>query len=225
MVQRGHVERLARDPAAFIRPSPAGTELGGVARRTREALLLCEAAGFDVIIVETVGVGQSELAVADLVDVFVLLASPGGGDDLQGIKRGIMELADVVVVTKADGELAGPANHAAADLRRALHLLRPKYEGIEVPTLLVSSPAGIGITEVWEAVATLHAALDERGDLGHLRAGQARAWLWDELRTGLLERFRTDPAVAERLAALEAAVVAGDLAPTAAAQELLGLSR
>jgi LAO/AO transport system kinase len=216
------MERLARDPAAFIRPSPAGTELGGVARRTREALLLCEAAGFDVVIVETVGVGQSELAVADLVDVFVLLASPSGGDDLQGIKRGIMELADVVVVTKADGDLAAAANHAAADLRRALHLLRPKYAGVEVPTLLASSPTGTGIAEVWQAIGTVHAALAESGELDGLRARQAKAWLWDELRTGLLDRFRADPTVRSQLAALEAAVIAGEVAPTVAAQRLLG---
>ncbi|MBX3284786.1 MAG: methylmalonyl Co-A mutase-associated GTPase MeaB, partial [Actinobacteria bacterium] len=146
------METLARNPQAFIRPSPSGGELGGVARRTREAMLLCEAAGFDVVVVETVGVGQSELAVADLVDLFVLLASPSGGDDLQGIKRGIMELADLVVVTKADGDLATSANHAAADLRRAIHLLRPKYEGLETETLLVSSPTGTGIAEVWDHV-------------------------------------------------------------------------
>ncbi len=215
------MERLARDPAAFIRPSPAGTELGGVARRTREALLLCEASGFDVVIVETVGVGQSELAVADLVDVFVLLASPSGGDDLQGIKRGIMELADVVVVTKADGDLANAANHAAADLRRAIHLLRPKYEGLSTDTYLVSSTAGTGIDEVWDAITAAHGVLRDSGQLQHLRAGQARAWLWDEIRTGLLERFRAQPSTQAALADLEAAVVAGEVSPTVAAQRLL----
>jgi LAO/AO transport system kinase len=215
------MERLARDPHAFIRPSPAGTELGGVARRTREALLLCEASGFDVVIVETVGVGQSELAVAELVDVFVLLASPSGGDDLQGIKRGIMELADVVVVTKADGELASAANHAAADLRRAIHLLRPKYEGIEVRTLLASSTTGAGVAEVWDAVVDVHHRLASSNQLTRLRAHQAQAWLWDELRTGLLDRFRADPEVRARLADLERAVAEGRVAPTVAAQQLL----
>jgi LAO/AO transport system kinase len=215
------MERLARDPHAFIRPSPAGTELGGVARRTREAMLLCEAAGFDVILIETVGVGQSELAVADLVDVFVLLASPSGGDDLQGIKRGIMELADLVVVTKADGALAGPANHAAADLRRAVHLLRPKYDGIGTEVLLVSSTTGVGVPEVWHTARHVHAHLADTGQLHELRSHQAQAWLWDELRSGLLERFRASPAVRARLADLEAAVAAGSLAPAAAAKELL----
>ena len=215
------MERLARDPRAFIRPSPAGTELGGVARRTREALLLCEAAGFDVVIVETVGVGQSELAVADLVDVFVLLASPSGGDDLQGIKRGIMELADLVVVTKADGELANAANHAAADLRRAIHLLRPKYAGLAAETLLVSSTTGAGVAEVWHAIERIHQELQTSGQLTDLRARQAKAWLWDEIRAGLLERFRSDRSPAD-VAAVEAAVMAGTLAPGIGAQQLLG---
>ncbi len=215
------METLARDPAAYIRPSPAGRELGGVARRTREAMLLCEAAGFDVVLVETVGVGQSELAVSDLVDLFVLLASPSGGDDLQGIKRGIMELADLVVVTKADGDLEASARHAAADLQRALHLLRPKHDGLSTATLLVSSPTGTGIAEVWEQVTDAHRHLSATGQLATLRAGQARAWMWDEIRAGLAERFREDPAVTEDLSGLEAAVQAGEIAPTAAAQDLL----
>ncbi len=217
------MERLARNERAFIRPSPSGGELGGVARRTREALLLCEAAGFDVVIVETVGVGQSELAVADLVDLFVLLASPSGGDDLQGIKRGIMELADLVVVTKADGELAGPANHAAADLRRAVHLLRPKHDGITTEVLLASSttPNDEGVAAVWDAVSRLHAELSASGSLDRLRADQAAAWLWDEIRSGLTQRFRDHPATKQHLAELEQAVRSGEMAPGAAAQQLL----
>ncbi|MBX3314167.1 MAG: methylmalonyl Co-A mutase-associated GTPase MeaB [Actinobacteria bacterium] len=215
------MDRLSREPDAFIRPSPSGGELGGVARRTREAMLLCEAAGFDVVVVETVGVGQSELAVADLVDVFVLLASPGGGDDLQGIKRGIMELADLVVVTKADGDLEPAARHAATDLRRAISLLRPKYEGLTTETLLVSSPAGVGVAEVWAQVRSVHDHLSRTGQLDRLRAGQAQAWLWDEIRAGLAERFRRTPAVADELPALVEAVRSGRIAPTAAAQDLL----
>ncbi|MEO9164975.1 MAG: methylmalonyl Co-A mutase-associated GTPase MeaB [Aquihabitans sp.] len=215
------MERLAREPNAFIRPSPSSGELGGVARRTREAMLLCEAAGFDVVLVETVGVGQSELAVADLVDLFVLLASPGGGDDLQGIKRGIMELADLVVVTKADGDLAIAANHAAADLRRAIHLLRPKHDGLTTETLMVSSPNGTGIAEVWAHIVAAHHHLLSTGQLDHLRAEQARAWLWDEVKAGLTERFRADRDVAQTLPGLEDAVRRGEAAPTAAAQQLL----
>ena len=215
------MERLAREPNAFIRPSPSSGELGGVARRTREAMLLCEAAGFDVVLVETVGVGQSELAVADLVDLFVLLASPGGGDDLQGIKRGIMELADLVVVTKADGDLATAANHAAADLRRAIHLLRPKHDGLTTETLMVSSPNGTGIAEVWAHLVADHHHLLSSGQLDQLRAEQARAWLWDEVKAGLTERFRADRDVARALPGLEDAVRRGEVAPTAAAQQLL----
>ena len=215
------MEALARHPRAFIRPSPSGGELGGVARRTREAGLLCEAAGYDVIVIETVGVGQSELAVADLVDLFVMLASPGGGDDLQGIKRGIMELADVVVVTKADGHLLSAANHAAADLRRALHLMRPKHEGLTTETLLVSSPDGTGIPQVWDHLLAAHHHLTTNGQLPALRARQATAWMWEEVRAGLSQRFSESPAVREVLADLELSVESGKTAPTAAAQTLL----
>ncbi|HKY65292.1 MAG TPA: methylmalonyl Co-A mutase-associated GTPase MeaB, partial [Acidimicrobiales bacterium] len=152
MGDKTRMERLARDPAAFIRPSPSGGTLGGVARRTREAAFLCEAAGFDVVLVETVGVGQSETVVADMVDCFVLLAAPGGGDELQGIKRGIMELADVIVVNKADGDLLPAARRAVADHRHAVHLLRPKHPGWTVPVLAVSALHGTGIDEVWTEV-------------------------------------------------------------------------
>ena len=217
------MESLARNPSAFIRPSPSGGELGGVARRTREAGLLCEAAGFDVVLVETVGVGQSELAVADLADIFVLLASPGGGDDLQGIKRGIMELADLVVVTKADGDLATAANHTAADLRRALHLMRPKHRGLVTEAYLVSSPTGKGIAEVWEAIGAAHSHLSESGQLATLRSHQARAWMWEEIRAELARRFRSDPHITRELGRLEADVEASLIAPTAAAQQLLDI--
>lgn len=215
------MERLAANPDTFIRPSPSKGELGGVARRTREALLLCEAAGFDVVVVETVGVGQSELAVADMVDLFVLLASPGAGDELQGIKRGIMELADLVVVTKADGDLAGPARHAAADLANALHLLRPRHPGIEPQVLLASSVTGEGIAEVWDAVERTDQALRAGGHLDKVRADQAKSWLWSEVSAGLLDGFRRDPRIAAELVRLEADVVAGNIAPGVAARRLL----
>ncbi|MGI8755732.1 MAG: methylmalonyl Co-A mutase-associated GTPase MeaB [Acidimicrobiales bacterium] len=217
------MERLTRDASAFVRPSPSGGELGGVARRTREALLVCEAAGFDVVVVETVGVGQSELAVAELVDLFVLLASPSGGDDLQGIKRGIMELADLVVVTKADGDLARAANHTAADLRRALHLLRPRYEGLTTEVTLVSSPTGTGVADVWDRLTHAHEHLRTSGQLDSLRSHQAVAWMWDEVRSGLTDRFGERAGANDDggLTRLEAAVAKGTTAPTAAAQELL----
>src|ERR1700722_19089958 len=165
---------LARCDDAFIRPSPAGKTLGGVARRTREAILVAEAASFDVIIVETVGVGQSETAVADMVDLFVLLLAPGGGDDLQGIKKGIMELADLVIVTKADGDLARAADRAASDYFAALHLMRPKYPGVAPQVMNVSSLEKIGISDVWNDLLKFHRELGAGGYLRLLRENQAR---------------------------------------------------
>ncbi len=213
------MEDLARRPEAFIRPSPAGRTLGGVARRTREAMLLCEAAGFDVVIVETVGVGQSETAVADMVDLFCLLAGPGAGDDLQGIKRGVMELAEIVVVTKADGDLLPAANRAAADLRHALHLMRPLHDAWAPRVLSTSSFDGTGLADVWDAVQEHRAALEGAGALEPMRAEQLRRWLWSELREGLVERFVA--AAGERLASAERDVIAGRVLPAVAASDLL----
>jgi LAO/AO transport system kinase len=215
------METLARNPDAFIRPSPSAGTLGGVARRTREAALLCEAAGFDVVIVETVGVGQSEVAVADMVDCFMLLASPGGGDELQGIKRGIMELADVIVVNKADGDLLPAANRAVSDHRHAVHLLRPKHPGWSVPVVAVSALQGTGVDEAWAAVGQLAEHLRSAGELERLRADQAVAWMWDEVREQLVESFRRDPRVAERWGDVEGAVRTGDRSPTTGARHLL----
>jgi LAO/AO transport system kinase len=215
------MERLARDPRAFIRPSPSGGSVGGVARRTREAALLCEAAGFDVIVVETVGVGQSEVAVADMVDCFCLVVAPGGGDELQGIKRGIIELADVVVVNKADGDLLPAARRAIADYRQAVHLLRPKHAGWEVPVLATSALEGAGVDEAWAAVEKLVAHLREDDALDRLRAGQAVAWMWDEIREHLMDSFRRDPGVATRWSDAEEAVRAGRVSPGTVARRLL----
>jgi LAO/AO transport system kinase len=219
------MEHLTRDPNAFVRPSPSGTTVGGVARRTREALLLCEAAGYGVVLVETVGVGQSDTAVAEMVDTFALLVSPGGGDELQGIKRGVIELADLVVVTKADGELAGAARRAEADHRHALGLLRPRFERWRPPVLACSAHAGTGVAEVWEAVLAHRRTLEGTGALGSLRAEQLRAWLWSEVRERLRAGLRADPAVRALAPVLEAKVVAGDITPPAAAQELLDAHR
>jgi LAO/AO transport system kinase len=210
---------LARHPDAFIRPTPAGGTLGGVARRTREALLLCEAAGFDLVIVETVGVGQSEVAVADLVDLFVLIASPAGGDELQGIKRGIMELADLIVVNKADGDLADAAGRSAADLQRAVHLLRPKRPGWEVEVRTASALTGAGVPELWSAIETAHDRLGPA--LGELRSRQSVAWMWSEVTDTLLDRLRADPGVRGQVAELEQQVADGQVPPATAARRLL----
>ena len=219
------MEALSMHPRAYIRPSPAGKSLGGVTRSTREAILLCEAAGFDLVLVETVGVGQSETAVDDMVDAFCLLVAPGGGDELQGIKRGIMEMADLVVVNKADGALAEAAAHAAADYARAVHLLRRKSRAWEPRVLRCSAVEGAGIGEVWDAVLEHHDALSAAGDLERRRRDQARAWLWSEVTDRLTTSFRHDPDVAARLPALEAQVVAGDVSPTTAALELVAAYR
>jgi LAO/AO transport system kinase len=214
------MEKLARDPNAFIRPSPAGTTLGGVARRTREAMLLTEAAGFDVVIVETVGVGQSETAVSEMVDLFVLLLSPGGGDDLQGIKRGVMELADLALVTKADGDLKAAASRAAADYRNALHLMRPKYPKLSPQVMQVSSIEGVGIADAWHAMKDLHDNLEKRGHLKHLRENQARRWFWNELQTVLSEEILSSEKLGKEAKKLEASVIAGKALPYTAARAL-----
>ena len=218
------MENLARDPNAFIRPSPTGGTLGGVARRTREAMLLVEAAGFDVVIVETVGVGQSETAVADMVDMFLLLLLPGGGDELQGIKRGVMEIADLVVVNKADGDMADAARRTQAEYKGALHLLRPPSRGWSPPVLACSALKGTGIEEIWQAVGEHRTAIGEAGRADR-RAKQARAWMWNEISETLLSAFRADPAVAERLAEAESEVMAGQITPSAAAGQLLAVFR
>jgi LAO/AO transport system kinase len=212
---------LARSSEAFIRPSSAGDAVGGVGRHSREAILLCEAAGFDAVLVETVGVGQAETAVAGIVDFFVLILPPAAGDELQGIKRGVVELADLVLVNKADGELAAAAQRSAADYASAVRLIRPLLPEWQVPVRAISALEGTGVREVWDEVAEFRAALEQTGAWSRRRAEQARTALWSEIGEGLLEHFRAAPAVARRLAGLEAEVMAGARTPTAAARALL----
>ncbi|MDA5192550.1 methylmalonyl Co-A mutase-associated GTPase MeaB [Govanella unica] len=213
------MEQLAHDPLAFIRPSPSGCTLGGVARRTREAMLLCEAAGYDVVMVETVGVGQSETAVADMVDMFLLLLSPGGGDELQGIKRGIMELADLVIVNKADGDLEPAARRAQAEYRAALHIMRPKTPTWIPHALRVSALKALGLEDVWAQVEKYRTALTATGELEQFRAGQAKAWMWSEIHDRLTDAVRAaNPAEVQ---AAEAAVTAGTEPPGLAAERIL----
>jgi len=219
------MEALARDPNAFIRPSPTAGQLGGVARRTREASLLCEAAGFDVILIETVGVGQSETAVAEMVDCFILLMAPGGGDELQGIKRGILELADLIVVNKADGDLRPAAERALADHRSVLQLLRPKYEGWTVPVLAASAIEGRGVEEMWAEVERLHSLLADTGRLERLRADQAVAWMWREVRERLVEDLHGDDAVQVVLGEVERELRGRRLSVLSGAQRLLDALR
>jgi LAO/AO transport system kinase len=212
---------LSRHPSAFIRPSPGGAEVGGVARRTREAIAVCEASGRDVVFVETIGVGQSEVAVADMVDCFVLLVAPAGGDELQGIKRGVMELADLLVVTKADGDTAPAAARAVADHRHALQLIRPRYSSWRPEVIACSAVEGSGIDDAWAAITRFADALDASGELDVLRREQSVAWLWSELHHLVEDRVRRRAAVAEKASRLEASVRTGDLAAPAAAAALL----
>ena len=217
------MEELSRHPAAFIRPSPAGRSLGGVARRTRECVLICEAAGFDVVIVETVGVGQSETAVAEMTDLFLLLLAPAAGDELQGIKKGIVELADMIAVNKADGNLVEAANHAAADYRNALHMIRPASPNWRVPVLTCSALTGDGIAEIWQTIGDYRETRSNSGEFDSRRADQARAWMWSEIEENLIAALRGHPDVVGRVAGLEADVAAGKTAPSAAAREMLAI--
>ena len=223
------MERLAREPGVFIRPSPAAGALGGIAHRTREAMLACEAAGFDVVLIETVGVGQSEAAVADLVDLFALLVQPGGGDDLQGIKRGVMELADLIIVTKADGDLTDLARHTEADYRSAMALIRGRGRGRgggpRPQVLSCSAAEERGIDEVWQAIEAYRDALDEAGELARKRAGQATAWMWREVEERVMAALRGEPGMAALSERLQTAVAAGRKTPAAAASGILAAFR
>lgn len=215
--------RLSLEPAAFIRPSPSSLSPGGVARRTRETMLLCEAAGFDVILVETVGVGQGETTVADMVDFFLVLVLPGSGDELQGIKKGVFELADTLAVNKSDGDGAAKARIALSDLRSALRYLPRRRASWQPKALAISGQTGAGLDELWGIIDEHHQLLSASGELATLRAEQQRTWMWALIRERLETRFRSSSAVLAALPRLEAAVQAGSVTSTAAADELLAL--
>lgn len=218
------MEQLCREPNAFIRPSPSGRTLGGVARKTRETLLLCEAAGFDVVLVETVGVGQSEVAVRSMVDFFLLLLQPGAGDELQGIKKGIVENADAVLVTKADGALRQRAEQTRQEYATALHYLAPATPPWKTPVAACSALTGEGIPAVWEMMQNFYQLLEPPGILHRLRQEQSRQWLEDLIREELEARFYRLPGIAAARARLEAALLRGELTAPQAAQELLALA-
>jgi LAO/AO transport system kinase len=217
------MSRLAVAPEAFIRPSPAAGSLGGVARRTREALLVCEAAGYDVILVETVGVGQSEYAVASMVDFFLVLMLAGAGDELQGMKKGILELADALAINKADGDNLAAASRAAAEYRSALNLFRPRSANWDPPVLTVSGLEARGMDEVWSAIEAHRATLDASGELAAKRREQQQEWLWAMIDDGLKRHFLDRPDVARLLPEIEAAVLGAKLTPTEGARRLLAL--
>ncbi|MBF9058957.1 methylmalonyl Co-A mutase-associated GTPase MeaB [Rhodobacterales bacterium HKCCSP123] len=217
------MERLSRERAAFIRPSPSASHLGGVARRTREAVTLCEAAGFDVVLIETVGVGQSETMVAEMCDLFVLLLAPAGGDELQGVKRGIMEIADLVLVNKADGDLKPAATRTVADYAGALRLLRKRPQDPEgfPKAMPVSAVTGDGLEGAWTEVQALARWRKDHGWWDRRRAEQAAHWFEEEVRAGLLSRLRDDPQVREAMAVTAEAVAEGRMTPDSAAADIL----
>jgi LAO/AO transport system kinase len=223
MADKTRMEKLSAQKNAFIRPSPSGGTLGGVARKTREAMVICEAAGFDVMIVETVGVGQSETTVASMVDFFLVLMLAGAGDELQGIKRGVLELADAVAINKADGDNIKRAETARKEYETALHLLGPKSTAWTPPVLTCSAFEPATIERIWETVIEHKNKMIATGDMHLKRKQQALDWMWFLLEEGLKERFYKHPDVKKRLKEIVFNVEKGEITPTTAAQDLLFL--
>jgi len=215
--------RLSAESAAFIRPSPAAGTLGGVAAKTREAMLLCEAAGFDVVLVETVGIGQSETAVCDMTDFFLALMLPGAGDELQGIKKGLVELADMIAVNKADGDNLARAKAAAAEYNAALHILTPRSEHWFPPVLTYSALTGAGIDQLWQKVLDHRTAMNASGDLAARRRAQQVKWMWSMLEDRLKARLRADPAIRAQVKQTETSVAHGDVTPAIGADTIARL--
>lgn len=215
------METLSRENDAYIRPSPAGKTLGGVTRRTRETLLLCEAAGFDVIFIETVGVGQSETAVSEMTDMFLLLISPGAGDELQGIKRGIMELADLVLVNKSDGDQFAAAARTAADYQMALQFLHNRSLNWKAKVQTMSALTGQDNDLVWQSIIEYRNLLNEAGEISSRRIAQSSAWMWSEIAEGLLEQLKQSEEVMSHIEGIENEVKSGRLPPTVAARKLI----
>ncbi|MGC2809781.1 MAG: methylmalonyl Co-A mutase-associated GTPase MeaB [Bradyrhizobium sp.] len=217
--------RLAASDSAFIRPSPASGTLGGVAAKTREAMLLCEAAGFDVVLVETVGIGQSETVVCDMTDFFLALMLPGAGDELQGIKKGLVELADMVAVNKADGDNIKRANLAAAEYRGALHILTPRSEHWHPPVVTYSALTGAGLAELWQKVLDHRAAMQACGEFIARRRQQQVKWMWSMLEQRMMARLRADPAIRAKVKKIEAEVADGRSSPAVAAEQIAEMLR
>jgi LAO/AO transport system kinase len=215
--------RLSASDHAYIRPSPSSGTLGGVAAKTREAVLLCEAAGFDVILVETVGIGQSETAVADMTDFFLALMLPGAGDELQGIKKGLVELADMIAINKADGDNLKRAQHAAADYRSALHILNPRSEHWHPPVETYSALTGDGIAKLWQKILDHRTAMSASGDFAARRRDQQVKWMWSMLEQRMLARLRADASTRAKVKKIEADVADGRLTPAVAAEQMLEL--
>jgi LAO/AO transport system kinase len=212
--------QLAASDHAFIRPSPSSGTLGGVAAKTREAMLLCEAARFDVVLVETVGIGQSETAVYDMTDFFLALMLPGAGDELQGIKKGLVELADMIAINKADGDNVRRANTAAAEYRSALHILTPRSEHWYPPVVTYSALTGHGIAELWQKVLDHRTAMNASGEFAARRREQQVKWMWSMLEGRMMARLRADAAIRAKVKKTEAEVADGRMTPSVAAEHI-----
>jgi len=225
LADKTRMEKLSVNERAFIRPSPSGGTLGGVARKTRETMMICEAAGYDVILVETVGVGQSEVAVASMVDFFLVLMIAGAGDELQGIKKGVLELADAITVNKADGDNVERAKLARAQYETAMHLLSPPSPDWSTPVLMCSSLTGSGLEEIWETVLKHRKILDGKGELERKRSEQARLWMWALVKEGLEEWFSKNAQVVNLLPLIEKEVVSGKITATSGAARILSFLR
>src|ERR1700754_1651876 len=215
--------QLSASDQAFIRPSPSSGTLGGVAAKTREAMLLYEAAGFDVVLVETVGIGQSETAVCDMTDFFLALMLPGAGDELQGIKKGLVELADMIAINKADGDNIKRANLAAAEYRGALHILSPRSEHWYPPVVTYSALTGTGIAELWQKILDHRTAMNASGDFAARRRQQQVKWMWSMLEQRMMAQLRADPAIRAKVKKTEAEVADGRITPAVAAEQMAGV--
>ena len=223
MGDKTRMERLSLEQQAFIRPSPSGGTLGGVTRRTRETMIVCEAAGFDIIIVETVGVGQSETTVASMVDFFLVLMLAGAGDELQGIKKGVLELADAIAINKADGNNIEHAKKAKIEYEKALNLLTPSSKIWSPPVLTCSAVTLEGIDEIWQTILDHRKKLESSGELADKRREQALDWMWALVEEGLRDRFYRNPDIEKSLPQIIKAIEKGKTAPTIAAYTLLNL--
>src|SRR5215467_10414813 len=223
LADKTRMARLACDPNAFVRPSPSSGTLGGVAAKTRESMLVCEAAGYDVVLVETIGTGQSETMVADMTDCFLVLLLPGAGDEMQGLKKGVVELADLIAVNKADGDNVKRAKAAAAEYRAALHILNPRSPTWSPPVVTYSALTGAGIAELWDSILDHRQRMTNSGELDARRREQQVKWMWAMLEERVFARLKSDPALKAKLPRIEAAVARGRMSPAIAVEEIAAL--
>jgi LAO/AO transport system kinase len=223
LADKTRMPRLSSDGNAFVRPSPSSGTLGGVATKTRESMLICEAAGYDVVLVETIGTGQSETMVADMTDFFLVLMLPGAGDELQGLKKGVIEIADMIAINKADGDNIKRAQAAAAEYRAALHILNPRSQSWSPPVVTYSALTGVGIAELWDSILDHRERMGKAGELDARRREQQVKWMWAMLEERVFARLKSNPALRAKLPRIEAAVAAGRMSPALAVEEIASL--